>query len=96
MTHRTPDTPEGLGVLLRGLRECASPLSCGGPTDDLALAARALRTALSGADQAAAVADAHQVLRIGRPRAAWARRGPHHTGTADRAERGSTAPARGS
>ncbi|MEU0833457.1 LuxR C-terminal-related transcriptional regulator [Streptomyces sp. NPDC005969] len=73
MTHRTPDTPEGLGELLRGLRECASPLSCGGPTDDLALAARALRTALTGADQDAAVADAHQVLRTGRPRATWAR-----------------------
>lgn len=73
MTHRTPDTPEGLGELLRELREYASPLSCGGPTDDLALATRALRTALTGADPAAAVADAHQVLRTDRPRAAWAR-----------------------
>lgn len=72
MTHRLPDRPEALGALLRELPHPASSLSCGGPADDLALSARALRTALTGTDIGAAVADAQRVLRTDRPRAAWA------------------------
>ncbi|MFF2412433.1 LuxR C-terminal-related transcriptional regulator [Streptomyces sp. NPDC058092] len=89
MTHRYPDTPDALGALLREpvcgrtddqphsrsrpVRAGASHRSGDDPTEHLVLAARALRTALTGVDPDAAVCDARQVLWSERPRSAWAR-----------------------
>ncbi|MFJ6569615.1 LuxR C-terminal-related transcriptional regulator [Streptomyces sp. NPDC091292] len=89
MTHRSPDTPDALGALLHELdpgrpedlpgdrsrpaQVGASPVPGGDPTEHLVLAARALRTALTGTDTRAAVVDARHVLRSYRPPHAWAR-----------------------
>ncbi|MDQ1025050.1 DNA-binding CsgD family transcriptional regulator [Streptomyces umbrinus] len=82
MTHRTPDTPRTLDNLLREVwagrldptpPPRTRPTPVGGTTEHLALAARALRTALTGTDLRGATTIAQQVLRVDRPRTAWAR-----------------------
>ncbi|MFF2852773.1 LuxR C-terminal-related transcriptional regulator [Streptomyces sp. NPDC058001] len=89
MTHRCPDTPDALGELLRELgpdrpdelptdrsrpaTTGGSPVHGGDATEHLMVAARALRTALTGTDPDAAVVDARHILRSYRPANSWAR-----------------------